>query len=256
MIVIHSKTDLDHMRKVGRLAAQLLDEIQTILKPGISTECINEYGRLFAERHKAIMAPFNYKITPDCPPFPKHLCTSVNNVVCHGIPNKNEILRKGDIINVDVTLILNGYHGDTSRTFMIGKVKPEIKKLVEVTERAMYCGIEQMKPGNCISEIGRIISQFVAPYKYGIVEGLSGHGIGKRFHQEPAVYHYYNPNYKLLLKPGMIMTCEPMLNQGSKYVRTLDDQWTIVTYDGKLSAQWEHTVAITEDGPEILTATS
>lgn len=252
MIVIHSKKDLEQMRVVGRLAAQLLLEIEEFIKPGISTEDINSFGETYAKKHNAIMAPFKYKI-PGCPPFPKHLCTSVNNVVCHGIPDKKGILKNGDILNVDVTLIVNGYHGDTSKTFKIGKVSNTASTLVDVTETAMYLGIEQMRPGNCISSIGLAISNYITPLNYGIVEDLTGHGIGRKFHQEPSVFHFYNPKYKMLLKPGMIMTCEPMINQGGKEVYTLDDYWTIVTADGKLSAQWEHTVAITENGPEILT---
>lgn len=252
MIVIHSEKDLEQMRVVGRLAAQLLLEIEEFIKPGISTEDINSFGETYAKKHNAIMAPFKYKI-PGCPPFPKHLCTSVNNVVCHGIPDKKVILKNGDILNVDVTLIVNGYHGDTSKTFKIGKVSNTASTLVDVTETAMYLGIEQMRPGNCISSIGLAISNYITPLNYGIVEDLTGHGIGRKFHQEPSVFHFYNPKYKMLLKPGMIMTCEPMINQGGKEVYTLDDYWTIVTADGKLSAQWEHTVAITENGPEILT---
>jgi len=253
LIFIYTKAEIEKMRIVGRLAAQLLDEISTAIKPGISTEYINNIAVNFATKHGVINAPYNYIISADCPPFPKHLCTSINNVVCHGIPKKNEFLKKGDIINVDVTLIKDGYHGDTSRTFLVGKVSDEAKKLVEVTEKALYCGIEQMKPGNCISDIGLAISKFIEPHNYGIVEELSGHGIGRKFHMEPSLFHYYNPKFKLKLKPGMIMTCEPMINQGTKQVLTSDDQWTIVTADGKLSAQFEHTVAITDNGPEILT---
>ena len=253
MIEIYSKKELEKMRVVGKLAAQLLNEIGAIIKPGISTDYINTFAIKFATEHGVIHAPYKYVISADCPPFPKHLCTSINNVVCHGIPKKNEFLKKGDIINVDVTLIKDKFHGDTSRTFLVGDVSDEARKLVETTEKALYLGIEQMKPGNCISDIGRVISEFVTPLNYGIVEDLTGHGIGRKFHQDPSVFHYYNPKYKLKLKAGMIMTCEPMINQGTKNVTTMGDQWTIVTSDGKLSAQFEHTVAITEDGPEILT---
>jgi methionyl aminopeptidase len=253
MIIIHSKKELEAMRTAGRIAAQLLAEIEGIIKPGISTEEINEFAVEFGAKHKIIMAPYNYVVSSDCPPFPKHLCTSINNVVCHGIPRKNAILKKGDIINVDVTPIVEGFHGDTSRTFLVGNVSKEAQKLVEITEKALYVGIEQMRPGNCISSIGQAIQNFISPHNYGIVEELSGHGVGRKFHHDPSVFHYYNPKYKLRLKPGMIMTCEPMINQGTKQIMALDDQWSIVTADGKLSAQFEHTVAITEDGPEILT---
>jgi len=253
MIIIHSKKEIEKMRAAGRVAAQLLAEIETIIKPGISTEDINQYAVEFGLKHKIVMAPYNYVVSPDCPPFPKHLCTSVNNVVCHGIPRKNEYLKKGDIINVDVTPIVEGFHGDTSRTFLVGNVPEATKKLVEVTKEAMYVGIEQLRPGNCISNVGLAISKFIAPHGYGIVEELSGHGVGRKFHQEPSIFHYYNPKYKMLLKAGMLVTCEPMINMGGKEVVSLDDQWTIVTRDGSLSAQWEHTVAILDDGPEILT---
>ncbi|RJR08388.1 type I methionyl aminopeptidase [Candidatus Parcubacteria bacterium] len=253
MIVIHSQKEIEKMRCVGKLAAQLLDEIGLIIRPGLSTEEINTYGVEYAAKHNVVMAPYNYVASRDCPPFPKHLCTSINNVVCHGIPKSTECLKKGDIINVDVTLIKDGYHGDTSRTFTVGKVSAGIQKLVEVTEKALYVGIEQMQPGSCISQIGLAITNFINPYKYGIVEELTGHGIGRRFHQEPSVFHFYNPKYRLPLKPGMIMTCEPMINMGTKHVTVLDDQWTVVTADGEWSAQFEHTVVITEDGPEILT---
>jgi methionyl aminopeptidase len=173
--------------------------------------------------------------------------------VCHGIPSKDHYLRKGDIINCDITVKLDGYHGDTSRTFVVGKTKPEIQKLVDITEQAMFKGIEQIKPGACISSIGKAIQEFVEPHKYGIVRQLTGHGIGLGFHEDPQVYHYYNPLYKLKLKPGMVFTVEPMLNMGKPDVGLLNDGWTVVTTDNKHSAQFEHTCLVTPDGVEILT---
>lgn len=241
------------MRKAGQLAASILDEVGTKVKRGVTTDELNDYALELANKAGAIMAPYMYQTRPTDPPFPKHICTSKNDIVCHGIPRNNEFLVKRDIINIDVTVILDGYHGDTSRTFYVGKPKPEVKKLVEITREAMYLGIDAMKPGRCISDVGKTIEDFIKPYGYGIVEQLTGHGVGKVFHQEPSVFHYYKPNYKLKLRPGMTLTCEPMINQGTKDIKLLPDGWTIVTADGKLSAQFEHTVAITTDGVEILT---
>lgn len=241
------------MRAAGRLAAQILSLTGKQVRPGVSTEYLNNYALNLANEAGAIMAPYGYKASPTDTPFPKHICTSRNHVVCHGIPTKQETLKNGDIINLDVTVILDGFHGDTSRTFLVGKCSPQAKKLVEVTEAAMYEGINAAKPGECISSIGLAIENFIKPHKYGIVEELSGHGVGRKFHQEPTVFHFYNPKYKLRLKPGIIATCEPMINLGKKDVRLLDDGWTVVTADGKLSAQFEHTFVILDSGPEILT---
>lgn len=253
MIEIHNKDEIQKMRSACRLAANILAETGSKIKPGISTGELNDYALELATKSGAIMAPFQYKINQTDIPFPKHICTSINNVVCHGIPKNNEYLKKGDIINLDVTVILNGFHGDTSRTFLVGECKPDAKKLVDVAEKAMYAGIERIKPGNCISEIGLAIENFVKPHGYGIVEELTGHGVGKKFHQDPAVYHFYQPKYKLKLKPNITLTCEPMINIGSKHIKLSNDGWTIVTSDGQLSAQFEHTILITENSSEILT---
>jgi methionyl aminopeptidase len=253
MIQIKSKEDIAGMRAAGRLAAEVLNKVGEKVRKGINTLELNDYVDKITTEAGAISAPYQYKTSPTESPFPKHCCTSPNNVVCHGIPSDKVWLSKRDILNVDITVILDGYHGDTSRTFFAGKPKPEVKKLVDITQQAMYKGIEAVKPGGCISDIGKAIEEFVKPYKYGIVEQLTGHGIGKKFHEEPAVYHYYNPNFKLKLIPGMIFTVEPMLNMGTKEIGLLEDGWTIVTKDGKWSAQFEHTVLVTEDGVEILT---
>ncbi len=253
MIQTKSQEDIEGMRRAGRLAAEILNKVGKKVRRGVSTLELNNYVDQLTTEAGATSAPYLYKASPTDSPFPKHCCTSPNSVVCHGIPSDKVWLSKRDIINIDITVILDGYHGDTSRTFFAGKPKPEIQKLVEVTEQAMYKGIKTVKPGACISDIGKAIEEFVKPHKYGIVEQLTGHGIGKKFHEPPAVYHFYNPDYKLELVPGMIFTIEPMLNQGTKEVGLLDDGWTIITQDGKWSAQFEHTILVTEDGVEILT---
>jgi methionyl aminopeptidase len=253
MVYINTKEDIAGMRAAGRLAADVLNKVGKKVRYGVSTLELNDYVDQITSEAGATSAPFQYKASPTDRPFPKHCCTSVNQVVCHGIPSDKVWLSKRDIINVDITVILNGYHGDTSRTFFAGKPKPEIKKLVEITEQAMHKGIESVKPGACISDIGKAIEEFVKPHNYGIVEQLTGHGIGKNFHQEPAIYHFNAPHYKLELVPGMTFTVEPMLNLGTKEIGLLDDGWTIITKDGKWSAQFEHTILVTDSGVEILT---
>lgn len=254
MVTIKSKRELEKMRAAGRLAARILDEVGSKVKRGVTTLELNDYANELTIKAGAKSAPYLYQTSPADPPFPKHVCTSVNHVVCHGIPNSDEYLRKGDIINIDITVILDGYHGDTSRTFIVGRAKPPARKLVDITYKAMMEGISAVKPGGCVSDIGKAIEAFVKPHKYGIVEKLTGHGLGRNFHEEPAIFHYDNSAYKRLIKPGMTFTVEPMLNQGSKDIYLLDDGWTIVTSDRKLSAQFEHSIAVTEDGVEILTS--
>lgn len=253
MIIINSKKEIEGMRTVGKLSAEILAELETKIKPGASTLEINDYANELAIKRGATSACFKYKAHPSDSPFPKHICTSVNHVVCHGIPRKDERLKDGDIINCDVTFILNGFFGDTSKTFYVGTPSDEAKKLVETTFKAMEIGINAIKPGACISEIGSAIEDFITPFGYGIVEELTGHGIGRKFHLEPSIFHFKHPKYKLRMKPGMIFTVEPMINQGTKKVKLLSDGWTVVTADGKLSAQFEHTVLVTDDGFEILT---
>lgn len=241
------------MRAAGRLAAEILEELGTKVKRGVSTLELNDFANELTIKAGAVSAPHLYKAHPTDIPFPKHICTSVNNVICHGVPRDNEYLSKGDIINCDITVILDGYHGDTSRTFIVGKVKPNAEKLVEITEQAMYTGIEAVKPGGCISNIGAAIEDFIKPHKYSIVEQLSGHGLGINFHEDPQIYHFRHPTIRRKIKPGMCFTIEPMINEGTKFIKLLDDRWTIVTSDGKLSAQFEHSIAILEDKVEILT---
>lgn len=253
MIIVKNNEDIKGMRAAGRLAAEILHEVGTKVKRGVTTLELNDYVYELTTKAGAICAPYLYQTSPDEIPFPKHCCTSRNDRVCHGIPSAKEFLSKRDIINIDVTVILNGYHGDTSRTFFVGNPKPEVKKLVDTTEQAMYRGIDAIKPNGCVSEIGKAIEDFVKPHNYGIVKELTGHGVGKKFHEEPAVYHFYNPKYKRKLTPGVTLTVEPMINLGKPDICLLDDNWTIVTKDGKWSAQFEHTILVTEEGFEILT---
>ena len=253
MIDIKGAWEIQKMRAAGKLAALVLEEVGSKVRKGVSTLELNDYANEITLKHGATSAPFMYRNKKSEPPFPKHICTSINNVVCHGVPKANELLKNGDIINLDITVILNGYHGDTSKTFCVGNVKPATKKLVDTTKEALMVGIRAVKPGNCISEIGKAIEEYIKPLGYGIVEQLTGHGIGRSFHEDPPVFHFYNPAYKYKLKPGLIFTIEPMINQGGKEVYLLDDGWTIVTADKKLSAQFEHTILVTDSGHEILT---
>lgn len=246
--------DVKGMRAACKLAANLLSTLDNLIKPGISTLQINDYIENLTQQFGAVSAPLGYVIRPGVPPFPKSICTSVNNVVCHGIPSAEEILQDGDIINCDITVKLNGYHGDTSKTFLVGNVKPEAKLLVERTYQAMMHGIDIIAPDVPINLIGAVIEDYITPFGYGIVRELTGHGVNKVFHDWPAIYHCrqrdYNPGS---FKQGMTLTIEPMLNLGSEEVVELADKWTVVTKDGSLSAQFEHTILVTSTGYEILT---
>jgi len=230
------------------LAAGILDTISPKIIAGISTQDINDRVDRMIVEAGAIPAPLNYR------GFPKSICTSINNVVCHGIPLATDVLQDGDIVNVDITVILNGWHGDTSRTFMIGKADPDVKKLVERTYEAMWRGIEAVKPGQKLSVIGEVIEKYIKPFGYAIVEDYGGHGIGREFHEDPHIYHFAT-NSKQKMKSGMTFTIEPMINMGgSAKVNTSEvDGWTVTTNDNKPSAQYEHTVAVTDDGYEVLT---
>ena len=223
-----------------------MDEVGEFIKEGITTEDINRLVHKMTIDGGGIPAPLNYE------GFPKSVCTSLNNVVCHGIPDKT-VLKSGDILNVDITTILNGYYSDMSRMYMIGEVSEEAKRLVRVTEECMYAGIEAVKPYMPVSEIGRVINEITDREGYSIIRALSGHGVGLEFHNEPVINHYRTDNKTMIMVPGMVFTVEPMINQGSFECEILDDDWTVVTKDGKLSAQWEHTVLVTETGVEIIT---
>jgi len=250
MIIIKKQEEIEKMRKSGRLAAQLLNYIEPFVKEGVSTLYLNDLCDEFTQQHGAISAPLNYH------GFPKSICTSINNVVCHGIPAEKDILKDGDIVNVDVTVILDGYHGDSSRTIMIGDVDEKVKNLVNRTEKAMYRGIAAVKPGKYLYEVGRAIEKYISKFGYSIVETYGGHGIGKNFHEDPHVLHHFSQANKIRLKEGMIFTVEPMINMGkSAEVETsTTDGWTVTTADGSISAQFEHTILVTSGDAEILTA--
>ena len=249
MIYIKNKYDVKMMRKAGELAAKLLKYIEPFVKEGVSTLYLNDLCEEFTKKHGAISAPLNYN------GFSKSICTSINNVVCHGIPSEKEILKEGDIINIDVTVKLNGYYGDTSRTYLIGNVSEEAKYLVRRTENAMYRGIKTVKPGKYLYEVGKAIEKYISKFGYSIVRDFVGHGIGKSFHEDPQILHYCSLRNKIRLQEGMIFTIEPMINMGKSYKVKVssEDGWTVTTEDGSLSAQFEHTVLVTSKGAEILT---
>jgi methionyl aminopeptidase len=242
------------MREAGRLAAEVLVMIEPFVQPGVTTDELNErcHDHIVGNQ-KAIPAPLNYGGGGGRPPFPKSVCTSVNHVVCHGIPN-DKPLKKGDIVNVDVTVIKDGWYGDTSRMFMVGEVSIAAKRLCAMTYDAMWHGIMHVKPGIHLGDIGFAIQKFAESNGFSVVREFCGHGIGRNFHEEPQVLHYGKPGTLEELKPGMTFTIEPMINAGRKEVKELgNDGWTIVTKDHSLSAQWEHTVLVTETGYEVLT---
>lgn len=247
-IVIKSQEEIEKMRIAGKLAADVLEMIEPHVKAGITTD---ELDTLCADYTKnvqqAISAPLNYH------GFPKSICTSVNQVVCHGIPNQRE-LKDGDIINIDITVIKDGYHGDTSKMFLIGEVSPEDSRLCRLTQEALYLGLKKVKPGSAFSEIGNAIQKFIKKSgRYSIVKEYCGHGIGKEFHEEPQIVHYKN-NDNEKMQEGMCFTIEPMINLGrANTLLDKQDNWTVTTIDGKKSAQWEHTLVVTKTGCEILT---
>ena len=245
-VTIHSKNDFNKMRKAGKLASMVLDYITPYVKEGVTTLELDTLCHEFIISKGAIPAPLNYK------GFPKSICTSVNHVVCHGIPS-NKILNNGDIINIDITVILNGWHGDTSRMFFIGKKNIKSEKLVEVTFNSMWEGIKKVNPGNTLGDIGYSIQKHAEKYGYSVVRDFCGHGIGKVFHCAPNILHYGESGQGMKLREGMIFTIEPMINLGKSSIKILNDGWTAVTKDKKLSAQFEHTIGVTEKGYEVFT---
>ena len=249
MIIIKNNKEIEKMREAGKLAAQLLDYIEPFVKEGVTTLYLNDLCEEFTQKHGAISAPLNYN------GFPKSICTSINNVVCHGIPSKKDILKSGDIVNIDVTLILDGFHGDTSRTFMIGNVDDNVKNLLKRTKKAMYKGIKAVKSGKYLYEVGKAIEKYISKFGYSIVREYGGHGIGREFHEEPQVFHHFTLSNKIPLREGMTFTIEPMINMGSSYLvkTSKKDGWSVTTADGSPSAQFEHTILVTADGAEILT---
>lgn len=239
-------TELEYMREAGKMAAKVLDFIGPYVQPGITTLELNDLCHTFHEENGIIPAPLNYK------GFPKSVCISVNHVVCHGIPSDKK-LNEGDIVNIDVTPIVNGWHGDSSRMFFVGQPNRKAERLVEVCHDAMMHGIEQVKPGNYTGDIGHAIETYAKKYKYGVVTEYCGHGIGQKFHTAPQVPGVGKPGTGTKLEEGMFITVEPMLNIGKPGTKVLADGWTVVTKDRTLSAQWEHTIAVVENGYEILT---
>ncbi len=246
-VIIKSSQEIEKMRTAGKLAAEVLDFIGDHVKPGVTTDHLDRLCHDFiVDKQNAIPAPLNYR------GFPKSICTSVNHCVCHGIPGE-KTLKKGDIINIDVTVIKDGFHGDTSKMFFVGEVSPFAKRLVEVTQKAMWMGIQMVAPGVTLGDIGHKISQYVHSEHFSVVQEYCGHGIGRGFHEDPQILHYGNPGSGMSLKEGMTFTIEPMVNAGKRQVKLLNDGWTVVTKDRKLSAQWEHTVLCTKSGFEVLT---
>jgi methionyl aminopeptidase len=247
-VTIKTPAQQDQMRTAGRLAAEVLDMIGPYVVPGVTTDELNARCHDYIVNvQQAVPAPLNYR------GFPKSICTSVNHVVCHGIPSPDKRLKQGDIVNVDVTVIKDGWHGDTSRMYAVGKVAPSAQRLIEVTHEAMWIGIRQVRPGAHLGDIGAAIQGFVEPQHLSIVREYCGHGIGQIFHEDPQVLHYGERGQGLQLQPGMTFTVEPMVNAGKRHVRLLPDGWTVITKDHSLSAQWEHTVLVTDTGYEVLT---
>ena len=247
-ISIKSSEDINKMRVAGKLAAEVLEMITLHVKPGIST---GELDKLCYEYivniQNAVPANVGYK------GYEKSICSSINQVICHGIPDNQKILKDGDILNIDVTVIKDGWHGDTSKMFLVGKCAPHNERLVRITQECLYEGIKVVKPGAFLGDIGHAIQTHAEKNYYSVVEDYCGHGIGTVYHEEPQVLHYGKPGKGLQLKEGMCFTIEPMINQGTKYCKTLRDGWTVETKDGRNSAQWEHTIAVTSSGSEILT---
>jgi len=253
-IIIKTPEQIEKMRIAGRLAADVLDMITPKVREGISTGELNEICHDYMVNVQGtVPAPLHYGAQADRPGFPSSICTSLNEVVCHGIPSDSKKLKKGDILNIDVTVIKNGYHGDTSAMFCIGEVEEYKQRLVNVTRECLYLGIAQVRPGARLGDIGAAISKHAHNNHYSVVEDFCGHGIGEGFHEDPQVLHTGLAGTGELLKEGMTFTIEPMINLGKRGTRIKKDGWTAVTRDGRLSAQWEHTLVVTPEGCEILT---
>lgn len=248
-INIKTEKEIAKMRIAGECAAKVLEMIEPYIKAGVSTLELNDICHNYIISMDAIPAPLNYR------GFPKSICTSPNHVVCHGIPSASKILKNGDILNIDITVIKNGYHGDTSKMFFIGTPSVKAKRLVTVTQECLYLGIKQVKPGNTLKDIALVIQMYAEDAGYSVVREYCGHGIGAFFHEDPQVLHYVDNciDNAVTLKPGMIFTIEPMINEGKAQIKIKPDNWTVVTKDHKLSAQWEHTILVTTTGYEVLT---
>ena len=250
-VIIKTPEEIEKMRVAGRLAANVLEMIEPHVKPGVTTNELNDICHNYiVNEQKAIPAPLNYH------GFPKSICTSLNHVVCHGIPD-DKPMKNGDIINIDITVIKDGYHGDTSKMFAVGKVAPHAERLMKITRECMIKGIELVKPGAFLGDIGHVIQQYAEGNHYSVVREYCGHGIGAGFHEEPQVLHYGRAGTGIELQAGMIFTIEPMINAGKRQVKLNNkDGWTVTTSDRRLSAQWEHTILVTDTGYEVLTLRS
>ena len=250
-INLKNKAQISQMRIAGQLAAKVLEMITPFVIPGVSTEELDKrcYDYIVNEQ-KAIPANIGYN------GFEKTICSSVNQVICHGIPTEKKILKDGDILNIDVTVIRDGWHGDTSKMFLVGKTQPHNKRLVKVTQECLYKAINVVKPGAHLGDIGAVIQEHAEKNHYSVVEDYCGHGIGQVYHEDPQILHYGKAGRGLEIQEGMCFTIEPMINQGSKYTKLLSDGWTVETKDGRNSAQWEHTLAVTSSGVEVLTKRS
>jgi methionyl aminopeptidase len=256
-MAIHLKTaeEVGSMRLAGRLAGEVLDFIAPRVRPGITTGELDRLCHDFiVNEQNAIPAPLNYA-PPGYKPFPNSICTSVNHQVCHGIPSER-VLKAADILNIDVTVIKNGFHGDSSRMFYVGKPSIQARRLCETTYECMWLGIKAVRPGAFLGDVGAVIQEHAESHGYSVVREFCGHGIGLKFHEEPQVLHYGRPGTGMRLQPGLIFTIEPMINAGKPAIRELADGWTIVTKDHSLSAQWEHTVLVTGTGYEVLTVSA
>ena len=246
-LTILSADEIDKMRQAGQFAAELLCHLGEMIEPGISTQEIDDEAVRWAEERGATHAPHGYK------GFPRSICTSVNEVVCHGIPKDERVLEDGDIVSVDVTPILDGFHGDTCSTFFVGEPSDQARKLVEVTAQCLMRGIQEIRPGKRIGDIGAAIQAHAESKGFSVVEAFIGHGIGRTFHTAPEIPHFGKRNTGMRFRPGMAFTVEPMINVGTYDVEVLDDDWTAVTKDRELSAQFEHTIVVTADGVEVMT---
>lgn len=245
-ITIYAPEDFAGMRVAGRLAAETLDMIAPHVRPGVSTAVLDRLCHDFITSHGAVPAPLNYR------GFPKSICTSINHVVCHGIPGDRR-LENGDVLNIDVTVILDGWHGDSSRMYVAGTASTRARNLIDVTYEATMRGVRAVKPGATLGDVGHAIQTFVEGHRFSVVRDFCGHGIGRRFHEPPNILHFGRPGEGIVLQPGMFFTVEPMVNAGRPEVKVLDDGWTAVTRDRSLSAQFEHMVGVTADGCEIFT---
>jgi methionyl aminopeptidase len=247
-VLLKTEAQIAGIRKACHLTRDILDALEGRIEPGITTEQINTWVHEMTVAAGAVPAPLNYR------GYPKSVCTSINEVICHGIPSPERVLREGDILNIDVTSILDGYYGDCSRMYLIGEVSAEARDLVAVTRQCLKLGIAQVKPGNHVGDVGHAIQQYAEAHGYSVVRAFVGHGTGVQFHEPPDIPHYGQPGTGMAFVPNMVFTIEPMINTGGFQATVLEDGWTAVTSDGGLSAQWEHTVLVTDEGVEILTA--